>query len=36
MKRMLLAMKESQPDESVLAIRSMEALEKSLKENLVS
>ncbi|NLJ89107.1 MAG: SPFH/Band 7/PHB domain protein [Epulopiscium sp.] len=28
MKRMLLAMKESQPDESVLAIRSMEALEK--------
>ena len=28
MKRMLLAMKESQPDESVLAIRSMETLEK--------
>lgn len=28
MKRMLLAMKDSQPDESVLAIRSMEALEK--------
>lgn len=28
MKRILLAMKESQPDESVLAIRSMEALEK--------
>lgn len=28
LKRMLIAMKESQPDESVLAIRSMEALEK--------
>jgi len=36
LKRMLIAMKESQPDESVLAIRSMEALKKSLKASPVS